>query len=129
MSPAIRILLILCSLLFLVSVLKRIRKAKLQIEYAIFWVLLACVLVVLALFPQLASLAAVLLGVVSPVNLIFLVMIFILLVKVFFQTIEIAHLEYKLRELVQKMALDEAERRKRNQGDENVREVPSSTGK
>lgn len=109
MSAAIRFLLVLFSLLFLVSVLKRIRKARLQIEYAIFWVLLAGVLVVLALFPQLASLAAVLLGVVSPVNLIFLVMIFILLVKVFFQTIEIAHLEYKLRELAQKLAIEEAE--------------------
>jgi hypothetical protein len=43
----------------------------------------------------------------APVNFVFLVIIFILLIKAFMQTIEHSQLEDKLNHLAQKIAIDE----------------------
>lgn len=111
MSSILRALLILCSLLFTYFMLKKIRQSKLQIEYAIFWIIFAGLVVLLALFPEIAYWGATVLGIISPVNMIFLFVIFILLVKVFLMTIELSALENKVKELVQKIALDEKNRK------------------
>lgn len=111
MSSAIRILLILISFLSTYFMLKKIRQSKLQIEYAIFWIIFAILIILLAIFPQVAYWGARLLGIISPINMIFLFVIFILLVKVFLMTIELSSLENKVQELVQKMALDEKNRK------------------
>lgn len=111
MSPAIRVLLILISILSTYFMLKKIRQSKLQIEYAIFWIVFAGVVVLLALFPEAAYWGARILGILSPINMIFLFVIFLLLVKVFLMTIELSSLENKVKELVQKIALDEKNRK------------------
>ena len=58
MTPVFRIILIVVSLLTTFYILKKIRQSKLQIEYAIFWILFAGVLIVFSLFPWLVSNAA-----------------------------------------------------------------------
>ena len=49
----------------------------------------------------------------APVNFVFLVIIFILLIKAFMQTIEHSQLENKLNDLAQKIAIDEKINRER----------------
>lgn len=107
MSIAMRVILVFASVIWTVVMLRKIRQSKLQIEYAIFWIIFGFFLILLALFPETAIWGAKLLGIVSPINLIFLLVIFLLLVKVFFMTIELSSLENKVKELVQKIALDE----------------------
>lgn len=109
MSSILRIVLILVSIVFTMYLLGKIRKSKLMIEYAIFWIIFAIMLVILAIFPELVYWATGTLRVMSPANLIFLFMIFILLMKVFLMTIELSQLENKVNELIQKIALDEKE--------------------
>lgn len=111
MSLAVRILLVFVSLVSTGVMMRKIRESKLQIEYAIFWIIFAGMIVVLALFPELAFWGARMLNIQSPINMIFLFIIFILLVKVFLMTIELSSLENKVKELVQKIALDEKERK------------------
>lgn len=109
MSSTLRVVLILVSLLFTMYLLNKIRKSKLMIEYAIFWIIFAFMLVILAIFPEIVYWGTDTLRVMSPANLIFLFMIFILLMKVFLMTIELSQLENKVNELIQKIALDEKE--------------------
>ena len=45
-----------------------------------------------------------------PVNFIFLLFIFVLMVKMFFMTIELSTLENKVKDLTQELALEEKER-------------------
>lgn len=92
-------------------ILKKIRQSKLQIEYAIFWIIFSGVLVIISLFPWLVSLFTRLLGMQLPVNFVFMVFIFILLVKLFMMTIELSTLENKVKDLTQELALEEKERR------------------
>ena len=111
MTPIFRILLIVVSLFTTYYILKRIRQSKLQIEYAIFWILFAGVLIVFSLFPWLVSLFTRMIGMQLPVNFIFLLFIFVLMVKLFFMTIELSTLENKVKDLTQELALEEKERR------------------
>ena len=111
MTPVFRILLIVVSLFTTYYILKRIRQSKLQIEYAIFWILFSGVLIVFSLFPWLVSMFTRLIGMQLPVNFIFLLFIFVLMVKLFFMTIELSSLENKVKDLTQELALEEKEHR------------------
>ena len=110
MTPVFRFILIAVSLLTTYYILKRIRQSKLQIEYAIFWILFAGVLIVFSLFPWLVSMFTRLIGMQLPVNFIFMFFIFVLLVKMFLMTIELSALENKVKDLTQELALEEKER-------------------
>ena len=101
MSPIFRVILIVVSLLTTFYILKKIRQSKLQIEYAIFWILFAGVLIVFSLFPWLVSMFTRLIGMQLPVNFIFMFFIFVLLVKMFLMTIELSALENKVKDLTQ----------------------------
>ena len=109
MQPIFRIILIIVSLLTMSFMLRKIRQAKVQIEAAMFWVIVALILVVFSLCPAVADACARLLGIYSTPNFLFLFMIFLLLVKVFSMTLQVSQLESKQKELVQKIALAQKE--------------------
>lgn len=116
MTMTLRIALILVSLATFLLMMKKIRQAKLQIDAAIFWIILALVLVGFSIVPAAADFAAHLLGIYSTANFLFLFAIFLLIMKVFFMAIHISQLETKVKDLVQQMALEEKEREdKRNE--------------
>ena len=68
-------------------------------------------LVLFSIFPQIADWLAQLVGVYSTTNFIFLLIIFILLVKCFQLTMDISKLDNKVKELVQKIAIDDKEKK------------------
>ena len=109
MSNQFRVLLILVAFLTALSILRKIRKEKVQIQYSIFWILFSALLIVLAVFPSILIKLAKTLGMGSPANLVFLVIIFLLLLKSFNLTVEISALEVRLKELTQRIALKEEE--------------------
>lgn len=111
MSVTLRVFLIILSVLSLVYIIRKIRFSKMQIEYALFWIVLSILFIVLAVFPSIAFWLTELLGVMSTANLIFLVIIGILLLKVFMMTIEISVLENRIRDLVQQLGIDEKNNR------------------
>lgn len=108
MSTILKILLIAFSILTSITVIARIRKAKMQIDDAVFWVLFSMGLIVLAVFPRIVFRLTDITGMQSPANLLFLVIIFVLIVKIFSMSVKISILESKLSNLVQKEALKEA---------------------
>ena len=106
-QPLIRVCLILGSLFTAFFVLRRVRQAKVQIEDTIFWLAAAVVLLVLALFPDIAFWASRLLGFVSPINFVYVVIIFLLLAKQFFMSIRLSQLDSKVRMLTEQVALNQ----------------------
>ena len=109
MQPIFRIILIIVSLLTMSFMLRKIRQAKVQIEAAMFWVIVALILVVFSLCPAVADACARLLGIYSTPKFLCLFMIFLLMVKVFSMTLQVSQLESKQKELVQKIALAQKE--------------------
>ena len=110
MTLVFRLILIVASFLTTYYILKRIRQSKLQIEYAIFWLIFAGILVLFSLFPQVIALFTRMMGMQLPVNFIFLFFIFVLMLKLFFTTIELSTLENKVKDLTQEIALLEKQR-------------------
>ena len=99
----IRICLILGSLITAGYILRRVRLAKVQIEDTMF----SAALLILAVFPGIAYWAASLLGFMSPINFVYVVIIFLLLAKQFFMSIRLSQLDSKVRILTEQVALNE----------------------
>ena len=110
MSLAVRVLLLAGAVWMAAYILRKIRKAQMQIDDALFWIVTSFLFVLLGIFLGIAIMAAQLLGVQSPANLVFLVVIFLLLFKLFALTRKVSVLEHKLKELVQRYALDKNQR-------------------
>ena len=105
MSVGLRIFLLAAALLAGAVVLTRIRKAKMQIEDSVFWVLSALLFILLAAFPPLLYRLTEFFGVQSP--------------KVFSLSLKVSLLEEKLSSLAQSEALRErfAEEAKEDRGE------------
>ena len=111
MNTSLRVFLLVCAVLVLLFIFRKIRKSEFEIADSIFWFMFVGVLVVLAVFPQIAFSLSKSLGFVSPSNFIFLVVIAVLLIRVFSLNAEVAHLRAKVNGLIQEIALREHERR------------------
>ena len=107
MTVIFRVILVIVSILTMAFMMRKIRQAKVQIEAALFWVIMALILVVFSLFPAVADACAHLLGIYSTPNFLFLFMIFLLIVKVFGMTLQMSQMESRQKELVQRIALDQ----------------------
>ena len=110
MTMVLRVVLIVMSVLVLVVMLRKIRQAKARIEDSMFWVFFALLLVLFSVFPGAADWLSGLVGTMSTANFIFLLMIFLLLVKSFSMSLRISQLETRLKDLVQRNALDNNDR-------------------
>ncbi len=115
MSITLSAFLVVMAVLSLVYIVWRIRHSKMQIEYAIFWIILAILGIVMSAFPEVVYWVTSLLGVQSPANLVYLFIIAVLLLKVFMMTIELSNLESKVKDLVQQIAINEKEQKEREE--------------
>lgn len=106
MSLTLRILLIVGSILAFLFILRKIRKCQLEVGDSIFWFSFAAILIIIAVFPQLVIYPAEWIGVDSPANFLFLIIIFIMLIRQFKMTIHIRTLNTKFRALTQAEALE-----------------------
>lgn len=104
MSAELCGVLIIGSVFFCIYILRKIRYSEFKIEDSIFWICFSFLLILVSIFPQILTVGAEKLGIISPVNFVFLIIIFLLLLKSFLLSRKIAELEDKLKRLVQKIA-------------------------
>ncbi|MBR6896931.1 MAG: DUF2304 domain-containing protein [Lachnospiraceae bacterium] len=109
MSPTMRVLLLIAAFLMTIYIGRSLKKSRLQINDSMFWIFMSFILILFAVFPQIPEWAADLAGVESPVNLVYLLMIFLLIVRNFLMTLRISKLEDKLRRLAGHVAIVENE--------------------
>ncbi len=105
MPASLRVILMISSILSLIFVVRRLRKVQVQLYDTVFWIVLAVIFVVLSIFPQIAIWLAAQLGVQSPVNLVYLIIIFFLLAHCFLQSLRFSRLEDQFRTFVGEDAL------------------------
>lgn len=128
MSGTMRILLLLSAVTTAGWILHKIRKSKVKMEDSIYWLFFAGVLMILGLFPELTYFLCDMFGVQSPANLVFLVMIFLLLEKIFTLSIIVSQLEDKITVLTAEMALRSLSAEKRLDVQENKEDEKEQTG-
>ena len=108
MSLALRIMLVIGALAGFYIICKRVKNSKMQIMDSIYWIVLSVFLVIVAIFPGIPITISAWLGFISPSNFVFLVIVALLLVKIFSNSIEISMLRHKVEELAQEAALRDA---------------------
>lgn len=105
MTASLRILLVISAVFVLIFVVRKIRKSQLQVMDAVFWLFFSLSFVLLAVFPQIASALASLLGFQAASNFVFLYVIAVLVVRDFSQTVKLARLRDRFNALLQEVAL------------------------
>lgn len=105
MSIVLRAVLLLGALLVLYFVIKKLRKAQIEVLDSAFWLFFVFSFVVLAAFPQVAFWLSSLLGFESPANFVFLYVIVLLLYREFSNTVSISKLRRRINQLVEEQAL------------------------
>ena len=105
MSLSLRIILLVASVITCMYISRKLRKSQIQIMDTVFWIGLSVIFVVFAMFPQFADWISDMMGFMAPVNLVFLVMIFLLLLRCFLLSIRVSQLDDKLRNLVEELAI------------------------
>lgn len=113
MSDIMRILLFFASIATGGWILYKIRRFQVKMQDAIFWVVFAVILFVLGVFPGACYWLTEKLGIISPANFVFLVVIFLLLEKVFTLSIIVSQLEEKISVLSSEIALRSRDSEKR----------------
>ena len=91
MSTSLRVILFVASLCVFFFIMKKIKKAKLKIEYALFWIVSSILLLILSIFPQIAYFFADICGIKSPVN--------------FYLTLRISNLDNMINSLTEEIAV------------------------
>jgi len=105
MSLYLRLILMGATLLSCIYVIRKIRKSKMKIESSISWFFFAFVIFLLSIFPDVIMEAADLIGVQSPTNLVFLIMIFITIANTFSLSVKLSMQEHKINILTEEIAI------------------------
>lgn len=113
MSIGIRTILICISFMTMGYMIRKIRQSELEIEYSLFWIAFSLLLIFMSVFPYTVYWLTDIIGLQSPINLVYLGIIFILLLKNFSTTLQISKLENRLKTLVQEIALRNKEEDKK----------------
>ena len=107
MTTMLRIVLVIVSVLTTWMIMRKIRTSQMRIEDSIFWIGFLFMLILFSVCPQIVYWMSDLSGTQAPVNFIFTFIIFVLIVRMFRMTVKISQLETRLRDLVEKIAIDE----------------------
>lgn len=109
MPSSQRIMLILGSILTFLYFISGIRKNRMKINHSIFWIVFGLVLLLLACVPNAFFWLSILLGFQSPSNLVYLIVIFLLVLKLFTTTLRLSRLNEQVTALTQAMAITQLE--------------------
>ena len=112
MTATLRIILVLISCVTAFCIVRKIRQSSLQIEDSLFWICFVAILLIFSIFPQVPTFLSGIVGTMAPVNFIYLLIIFLLIVQLFRMTVHQSQLEAKLRSLIQEIAMDRNEQEK-----------------
>lgn len=105
MSIYLRILLIVACVFTSQYVLYKIRKSQMKIEGALYWLFFSALILILSFFPEIGMAVSGWIGIESTANFIFLVIIFLLIIKVFSLSLKGSQIEYKLSVVIEELAI------------------------
>ena len=105
MNTTLRIVLIVISALVLLYTIRKIRKSQLNIDDSVYWIGFAVILLVMSIFPIIPTFFSELLGIASPVNFVYLLVIALIMFKLFQIAIELSITKRRLNHLIQRIAI------------------------
>lgn len=105
MNIRIQIIVAIFIIIALIIIINMIRKKSLELRYALAWLFVGGGVLVLDLFPKLMEWLSRLLGIASPVNMLFFLGFCFSLGIVFVLTLAVSRMSNRIKELAQELAL------------------------
>lgn len=118
MSVKIQIIIAVLIICTLIVIIDMIRKKRLELSYALSWLLVGIGVLILDIFPQLIKTISEKIGIVSPVNMLFFFGFCFSLIIIFVLTIAVSKLSIKIKQLAQQIAIYEKKEKERRQQNE-----------
>lgn len=109
MSLRLQIIVGVIIIIAIFMIANMVLKKKLDLRYALIWLLAGVVVLILDIFPSLLNWGAKLLGIGLPVNMLFFLGFIFSLVIIFSLTLSLSKLSHKVKCLTQELALLEKE--------------------
>lgn len=105
MDKILQIILIIGSVIFTGFIILKTSKNKLNYKLTILWLFFSVFIVGLAIFPQIIIWLSQTIHIETPVNALFLIFIFLLIIVLFYISVEISKMQNKITILIQEKAL------------------------
>ena len=109
MNIRIQIIIALVVLVSLAIIVNMIRRKKLELRYALIWLVVGICILILDCFPELISWLSTQLGIASPVNMLFFFGFCFSLVIIFALTMAMSRMSNRIKQLAQEVAIREKE--------------------
>lgn len=109
MNIRIQLIIGIIVVLALCVIINMIRKKKLELRYALAWMIVGVGILVLDCFPQLITWLAHILGIASPINMLFFLGFCFSLMIIFVLTVAVSRSSIRIKQLAQEIALYEEE--------------------
>ena len=106
LSTVFRIYLIAVAFIFIVIVVRDVNRRKLLLQFSLSWLLLSVIMIVVAVFPVIATFVADIVRVQEPSNFVFAFGLFVLLFISFKSTARMSKITADLRAVIQHEAID-----------------------
>lgn len=107
MTLKAQVLICIALVIALIAIVNMVRKRSLELKYVLVWICADVILFVFTLFPSTMNKVAALLGIYSPMNMIFFMGFVLSLVIIFTLTVALSRVTARVRKLAQMIALDE----------------------
>ena len=105
MEILLQTILIICTSVFFVYIINKVRLRKLELKYALLWLFTSVCFVIMAIFPVIIKKIAELLSIKEPVNALFLITLFFLIMIIFSLTVVIADKSRNITTLIQEIGI------------------------
>jgi hypothetical protein len=112
MNSILQAILIVASIGFFIFILRMLKAKKLEFKYSIVWIIASFSFIVLSIFPKIVRYVANVLHIIEPVNAVYLIIIFFLLVIVFTLTVALSRNSNRVKALTQEIGILKLEIRK-----------------
>lgn len=109
MSQRLQIFLLVFLVIVMIILIFELRKKRIDIKYSLPWLLLDVVLIVFAIFPDSLVFFSQILGIATPINMLFMLGFVLEMVIIYTLTVAISKLSDNVRQLSQKIALNSHE--------------------
>lgn len=107
MTLRFRIIISIVLLLGMIYIINKIRKRGLELKYSILWLVLPLVILIIVAVPGLLDWVTAFLGIYDVMNMVFFMGFVFVIAVIFSLTVALSRQEEKIRELTQKIALEE----------------------
>ncbi len=119
-----QILILAFLLIVLAVIVSMVRKRRLELKYVLVWLACDAALIILTLFPGLLKSIADLLGIYSPMNMVFFIGLLVCLIIIFTLTVTLSRMSAKVRRISQVLAMlaEEVQEEKKAKAEEEKTE-------